>query len=306
MFTYAGAQRSRIERGLVSALLISYCAVQIAIGYRASGVMPLAAWLWLRHASGRKVSRGLVALSAVLLIAVLPIVREVRIIPGAERDSISVFRDAVESIGDPVRTTLSEFGGTARVLADTISLVPSTRAFDYGTSYWHAALTLLPNFFWGVHPTIAHGTASDWLVWTVEPASAAAGGGIGYSNLAEGYLNFGIIGVALSMFVIGFGFGFAQRWATDPAKLAVVAVVTAFLLRWPRDEVAGMVRPVLWFAVTPYLTARLINALANRRSATRWVRLRTCARPARQLVGRLDTQRDRNGRSGPVSDTVGP
>jgi hypothetical protein len=306
LFTYVGARHSRAERLIASALLFVYCAAQIAIGYRASGAMPLAAWLWLRHASGRTVSRRLLGLSAVLLFGVLPLVREVRVIPGAERDSIRFFRDAFESIGDPVRATLSEFGGTARVLADTISLVPSTRAFDYGTSYWYAAMTLLPNFFWDVHPTVAHGTASDWLVWTLEPASAAAGGGIGYSNLAEGYLNFGIIGVALSMFVIGFGFGLAQRWATDPAKLAVVAVVTAFLLRWPRDEVAAMVRPVLWFAVTPYFTARLINALANRRSAPRWVRLRTLARPVPQHQRRFDTQPGTIGRSGHLSDRVAP
>ena len=40
----------------------------------------------------------------------------------------------------------------------------------------------------------------------------------------------------------------------DPAKLAFAATVLAFVLRFPRDELAGVIRPVVWYALLPYLS----------------------------------------------------
>jgi hypothetical protein len=33
--------------------------------------------------------------------------------------------------------------------------------------------------------------------------------------------------------------------------------VLAFVLRFPRDELAGIIRPVVWYALLPYLSVAL-------------------------------------------------
>ena len=57
----------------------------------------------------------------------------------------------------------------------------------------------------------------------------------------------------------------------DPAKLAVVASILAFTLRFPRDELAGVIRPVVWYAVVPYLCAIVIPVIAGGALKTRSV-----------------------------------
>jgi oligosaccharide repeat unit polymerase len=143
--------------------------------------------------------------------------------------------------------------------------VPSSRAFDNGVSYAYAILTVFPNLFWPVHPTIAHGTASDWLVSTVDPFAAANQGGLGYSCIAEAYLNFGWTGVAIIMSIVGFGagkLGIVQR-EENRGRLAMVAAFTAFALRFPRDESASLVRAFAWYSFLPYVSARLVSQLGR-------------------------------------------
>jgi hypothetical protein len=154
-------------------------------------------------------------------------------------------------------------GGTMGSIANTYLLVPSTRAFDYGLGYGYAVLTLVPNMFWDVHPTIAHGTGSDWLVWTVDPYGAARRTGLGFSCVAEAYLNFGWLGAAGVMALVGFGFGrlgIAARLG-DRGWLALVAAFTAFVLRFPRDESASLVRAFVWYSLMPYLGVYVLSRL---------------------------------------------
>jgi hypothetical protein len=199
------------------------------------------------------------AVAAVLLLVVFPAIREFRTAAGPERGSLSFFKEAYLSIENPAIATLDELGGTARTVADTVSLVPAVRPFDGGATYGYALLTLAPNAFWDIHPTIARGTASSWLMWTVDPLGAAAGGGIGFSPIAEGYLNAGIIGIALSMLLMGIWLARLDAWAAaSPARIATVAALLAFILRWPRDESASMLRPMFWFCFAPYLLVMAI------------------------------------------------
>jgi len=255
LFLYAGTTGRAREQRFAAAVLLVYSALQMMIGYRSTGAMPIAAWLWLRHRCVKPVPlRSLAIVCAVMLGIIFPAIREIRGAAGQDRLSVQYFSEAYRAVDNPVISMFREFGGTARVVADTISLVPESRPYDYGASYGYAALTIFPNLFWDIHPSVRHGTISDWLIWTVEPASAAAGGGLGYSDIAEGYFNAGWSGVLITLFVIGWGLCRAQAWANDLSRITIVAIVTAFLLRWPRDEAASMIRPIVWFGLLPYLS----------------------------------------------------
>src|SRR5439155_7860001 len=157
--------------------------------------------------------------------------------------------------------------GTIQPVAYTYILVPTARAFDHGIGYAYATLTVLPNLFWDVHPTISHGLASDWLMSTVDPLSAARGGGLGYSCIAEAYLNFGWVGIPVVMMLVGFCIATLASWAQGGdyrRRLAVTATVMAFVLKFPRDESGTLVRFIVWYAFLPYLATALVAGFGRR------------------------------------------
>jgi oligosaccharide repeat unit polymerase len=145
--------------------------------------------------------------------------------------------------------------------------VPLFRDFDLGVGYLYAFFTIIPNLFWEIHPTIAHGLAAHWLVQTVAPASAALGRGYGFSFIAEAYLNFGWIGAPIVLGFIGFLLARLVLWAQrkyEPAKMATVASFLAFFLIYARGESGSIVRPLFWYALLPYF---LVHFMSHSRKA---------------------------------------
>lgn len=258
LFLTAGGRTRRLEARFAGAIVMAFVVIQFYMGYRSTAAMPLMAWAWLRHRAVRPV-RGtvLAASAAILLLVVFPVVKEMRDLSSLER-SIGDVSTSLLSADNPAVISIDEMGQSMATVAHTVARVPSERPFDHGVGYLYAGLTLVPNLFWNVHPTIARGTNSDWLVSVVSPWVALHGGGYGYSAIAEAYLNFGIAGTPAVMALVGILLMTLVTWAertSNPAKLAVVAVVLAFSLRFPRDELAGILRPIVWYGVLPYLAA---------------------------------------------------
>lgn len=231
------------------------------IGYRGTGFAVALAFIWLWSRRVRQIRAGLVfgiALPAAALL--IPLVQATRGLAGTERLNPAVYADVAASIDAPVVAAISEMGGTLGVTAETIELVPGSRALDLGRSYAYAILAVLPNIAWDVHPSVARGTPSDWFIWAVEPVTAAAGGGRGFSFIAEAYLNFGYLS-PLATLALGLFLGFLQRrvdQAPDEAKDAFLASYLVFLLPYARADSMMIVRPLLWYAGVPYLVAKLV------------------------------------------------
>jgi hypothetical protein len=142
-----------------------------------------------------------------------------------------------------------------------MKLVPSVRPYAYGFGYVISATTAFPNLFWDVHPATAFGAAADWLVREVAPVIADAGGGLGYSVIAESYLNFSWAGV-LVMFLLGLALGRFTSWVereNNVARVAVEAVLISFLTALGRGETSSFVRPILWLCVAPYLYVAIVR-----------------------------------------------
>lgn len=162
-------------------------------------------------------------------------------------------------------------GGSMQTVTYTIELVPGTRAYDMGDSYYYAALTAVPNLFWRVNPGVARGLLSDWLIREVDPYTASVGGGLGYSFIAEAYLNFGWWGVPLVLGLIGLLFGGLVLWAGrsgDIARLATVASFASFFLFFARGEAALVVRGLVWYAILPYLAILYLRHAAALKERT--------------------------------------
>lgn len=262
LFLVAGSKDSRAGRRTSAAVIMLYAVIELFLGFRYFAIMPVVAWLWLWNRTIRPLPKALLIGGGLfMLVVVFPVISATRTTAGAERTSLSYLTQAYGSINNPLVAIVSEMGGSMGTVAHTVTLVPAARSFDKGESYYYGALAVVPNLFWDLHPSIVHGTASDWLVINVDPTFALEGGGLGYSFIAEAYLNFGWYGVTLLLCVIGYLYGWFVLWAdrsNDLAKLAMIGSFISFFVFFTRGESADVIRPLIWYSLIPYVLVRLV------------------------------------------------
>lgn len=268
LFLLAGSKGRRITIALSGTLILSYSFIHFLLGSRGWATMPLIAFLWLWHRCIGSIPRvALLVIAGGLLFIVFPLVKDIRNIAGEDRLSFLVLIEAFSSIDNPVIAIISEIGGSMGTIAYTLELVPDIRRFDVGEGYLYSLLTIVPNVFWEIHPTVARGLAGEWLVETVDPIQALLGGGLGFSFIAEAYLNFGWVGVPITAAVIGFLFGKLVLWADrccNPGRWAMIASFLAFFLFFARSETAHVIRPLVWYSFIPYASIYLLRDFRNK------------------------------------------
>ncbi|MEM4721646.1 MAG: O-antigen polysaccharide polymerase Wzy [Candidatus Methanomethylicaceae archaeon] len=257
LFLLAGCKSYPIGKYLSLFIILSYVIIQFFLGARLWSTMPIIAYTWLWHNSIRHLPKWVIYVSAgATLFLLFPLIATVRELPGLERLDFGVIVEQFISIANPAISIIREMGGTLLTIASTIEIFSRTKGFQWGLTYGYAFLTLVPNLFWDVHPSVAYGSPSRWLVETIAPWTAAKGGGYGYSFIAEAYLNFGGVGAPVVLAIQGLLFARFVRWAQrsgDPIRMATVASWVAFFFIYARGETSSIVRPLLWYAVLPYL-----------------------------------------------------
>ncbi len=267
LFVLAAAKETRWMQAFCVILAALYAGVHLFLGSRATVVISGVAFAWVFERSIHRLPRALIVALCMIGLLAISFVRETRGASGRSRLTMDGQIEALSKLQNPVVSALSEMGYSLTTVTHTLSLVPASRDFDYGTSYLYAASTIVPNLGWDVHPGKAHGLLSDWLVQTVEPAVAASGGGLGYSFIAEAYLNFGWVGGPICLALVGFAFTrlFLMADNGDPARHALVASFLASFLVFARGESATVVRGVVWYALIPYLLVLGISVRRRRR-----------------------------------------
>ena len=269
LFILAGSKGNTKGKILSGALIILYATIYFFLGQRNVAVMPLLAFAWLWHQWIGHISKTLLfSVSGFMVFIVFPLVGSSRNSAGADRLSLDVLLETFSSINNPVVAAIAEMGGSMNTIAYTIELVPKVREFQMGAEYFYALLTLVPNLFWKLHPSIARGTPSRWVTWAVRPEFAARGGSLGYSFIAEAYLNFGWFGAPIALAVLGFFFAKLILWATrcgEPSKMAMVASFTSSFLFYARSESVVQVRSLVWYSVFPYIGVFLLSWLRSKK-----------------------------------------
>ena len=241
-----------------------YTLVYLFLGGRAAATTGCTAVVWAFDRSIRRIPRRMILIAGLVAVVVFGLVEQTRELAGRNRLSLESQYDALTNLENPLTEPIAEMGGSLLTVTHTLLLVPEGRSFDWGVSYWYAILTIIPNLGWDVHPSVAHGLLADWLVRIVEPVVAARGGGLGFSFIAEAYLNFGWYGAPVCLAILGYLLCrlFLLADSADLAKQAMVASFLSFILVFPRGESAIVVRGLVWYAVLPYL---LMTALATQR-----------------------------------------
>lgn len=269
-FILIGGRNKRATKITAAVIMSFYCILNLYIGSRNRAILPLVVffWLWSKYVARFKKIAIIVIVIALIVVTffIFPLVKSYRAIAGKERANLDIYLESWRSVKNPWLEPFREMGGSFRTVPYAISLIPSDRAYDYGASYLYSALTILPNFFWEVHPTIMRGTLADWLVDKVNPYIAARGGGYGFSFVAESYANFGWYGL-LVMLILGLFLGYFTLRVTDVDNPFILIFVACFMpqaMFFVRGESALLVRSIAWYALLPTAVAFMLYKLMKK------------------------------------------
>jgi oligosaccharide repeat unit polymerase len=262
LFLLAGSKQKRGVQILCLTLTAAYAGMYLFLGARGSAAMICVAVAWVFDRSIHRLSRVLILLMAVAALIVFPLIRETRSTGGRYRLSFEDQLETLTNLESPVSSSVSEMGFSLVTVTHTLTLVPASRPYDYGASYWYALMAIIPNVGWEVHPTVAHGLLSDWLIRTVDPVVARSGGGLGFSFVAEAYLNFGWYGGPVWLGLVGFVLSrlFLKADGMDAARHAFAASFLSFFFVFARGEAAIVARGLVWYAVVPYILVVMLTA----------------------------------------------
>ncbi|PZU94469.1 MAG: hypothetical protein DCE90_14585 [Pseudanabaena sp.] len=264
LFLLAGSRQNPSSRRIAVLLILIYALIYNFLGQRTNGFLPLVslAWLWhhLIKPLPKKIFFPIIFFMAFI---VSPLIAEIRGGLGIERFSLNSIIEKFISLENPISKTLFEFGNSMQTIAYTLELVPARKDFNMGLDYLYALFTLVPNIgFGGLHPSIARGVPSVWLSAEVTPRAVKQGIFLGYSFIAEAYLNFGWLITPIFMAIFGFYLGKLVLWATrskEPAKMALLASFLPSLLFFCRQESTQIVRPFVMYSLAPYLGILLLH-----------------------------------------------
>jgi oligosaccharide repeat unit polymerase len=183
------------------------------------------------------------ATAAVLLIAI-PIMRIAREEPLDER-SLNVSLNGFNVLDGP-----AEMGASIRPLIEITGLV-GPKNYRYGKTYLSALKGIVPNLTlrWESPATesIDDLPPSHWLIAVVDPWTYRNNGGMGFSAVAEPYMNFGIAGVIGYFFLVGYLLVRLDRVSIQSSyALACWALLLGPLLWTTRNDFANFFRPAVW------------------------------------------------------------
>lgn len=229
------------------------------LGFRGYALVPAVAVLAVLSKRGARPSKAICVLGAAALLTVIPIVRAMRDSRLAERS----FAQALEAAGPAA--AIEEMGGSLRPLVHTLRFM-ETEPLRWGRTYWQALKATVPNLSlaWqgGTYVSLEDLPPNHWVTRQAAPQLYRHFGGLGFSAVAEPYMNFGASGVALCFLALGAGLVWAYRFdAARPTRLALWAVVLGPLLWTTRNDFHAFFRPAILGIVSVYAARVIADSL---------------------------------------------
>jgi hypothetical protein len=246
----AGASR-RVMVYLAVGLALALAPI-FAKGFRgiplAAGITFLIVW----YRKSPRVATRLSLIGCALALVLVPAIRVTR-------------EAAIAPVAAPVSPVnpfefFTEAGGSLRPLVETLQAIDSGKERLWmGRSYSLAAARVVPNVSlrWEAAPDEeASLTPDQWV------SRRADDWKIGFSGVAEPYLNFGVAGVVLYFVALGFLLVRADALAgRNPYWCAVLASTQAALLWTVRNDVMALIRTAAWSAAAVLAIQAVVHVL---------------------------------------------
>jgi oligosaccharide repeat unit polymerase len=238
----AGASRKWLQAAFISAA--AWLLMLFYFGFRGPALIVAVIVCVVALRKGIRFPRWSPWFAAAVILIAFPVVRFTREEPLNERSFLMQLSE-FNVLDGP-----AEMGASIRPLVETVSLVGPTD-YRYGRTYLQGLKAIVPNLAirW-VAP--AAGSADDlppssWITATVEPWTYKNYGGMGFSAVAEPYMNFGLLGVIAYFFFTGFVLvRLEQASVRSSVALASWALVLGPLLWTTRNDFSIFFRPAVW------------------------------------------------------------
>ena len=129
---------------------------------------------------------------------------------------------------------------------------------QFGSTYFDALRSILPSQFYD-EPVIS---SSNWFIQIFRPHSAAEGKAMGFSPVAEGYLNWKLLGVALEGVILGILLLFIKYFSyIKEIGIILYSVNVSWWLGLYRFDVTYAVEHLFWYSVIGVLYFLMLKAI---------------------------------------------
>jgi hypothetical protein len=231
-------------RGLVLVPTLLWTALIFFLGFRGFALIPLITTLAVLRKRGFRMPVAAYGVGLAVLLVAIPMARSMR---NSRLQQRSVSQAATE-----VRplAAIEEMGGSLQPLVHTVRLMENEK-LRWGSTYWQALKRVLPNLSlaWQgqTYVPLEDLPPTHWVTRLAAPWKYRHFGGIGFSGVAEPYMNFGSAGVGLYFFFLAVVLVWADRFdAGRPTRLALWAVMLGPLLMTTRGAFDSFFRPAIW------------------------------------------------------------
>lgn len=261
-----GSKRGSKGEKLAWGLILIHAIIEMMIGYRASAMIPIIIILYSLHVKisfsesrkqNRKTKKIIIRsciIAMIVVVFVFPIVRLTRNSGGITMEAfLQAF--SFESYRG-LFTTINDMGKSLQTVIYTCILIPEQYSYRYGVTYLMNLTQIIPNFFWTRHPAEVYGSLGKWLTKIVDPSFYQFGGALGFSCVAEAYINFGYIGIVVFPFIFGKILQTVENRidsSAKPVNYASFCIVSVYLMSYARGEFTDLVRGFFWYMMIPYI-----------------------------------------------------
>lgn len=262
---FASEQKSKNEK-IAIILLVMHCVFNILMGYRAYAIIPILMLFYalnIKRPEGifsRKYRKTIILFLVTIMILVFfifPAVRESRNTGGLSTLTVS---DVLQK--NSAVETIYDMGKSLQTVAYTRQLVPETYPYRYGYTYLVNLSTALPNLFWDRHPAEVYGSLGRWLTEIEDYEFYLFGGSLGYSCVAEAYINFGYWGLIFFPLLFGCLLMSIENKITSlntPIAYASLVIVASYLIMYSRGELSELVRGFFWYMLIPRFIYKILK-----------------------------------------------
>lgn len=184
-----------------------------------------------------------------------------------------------------VEQSLLSIGNTVSIVAHVVELVPEADPYRQGQSYWIALKSSIPNIGLNLNRSLGRGSIrssaslddsaarnlapGDWLTYRILRNQFYLNQGVGFSGVAEPYLNFGLPGVILFFITLGLMLGIldSKNISLSPKLMIFCCAMLWPLMRTVRNDFANFIKPlifisivlIIWWVVSRFFLKKDIN-----------------------------------------------
>lgn len=257
--------QTKTQRRFGYLFAIAMLGILLLSGYRSVALFPLLAGIVVWVKLGRRIPVGIAVAVLFSVLFIIPIAGYLRSLGPYDRLTLQDFIESTNkaSVGD----AFASMGSALGILATTIESIPKDEQYRYGRSYVSHLQSALPNL--GFTMDLSNSRAeiyqamqlnrearlrlapSDWASLVIIPTAFLQGHGVGFSAIAEPYLNFGYAGVVVFFVLLGI---FLARFDQVPLLLSYRWLTFATIFFWNmlvtvRNDFGVFTKPAIFTAI---------------------------------------------------------